>query len=206
MKIALDLDGVCFDFTGALHAYAVRQLLIDPSVPAVAGAWDFFLHDWGWSSAEFAEHISDAIEFGEIYTKSGFVFPGAVEGVAELRRQGHTIHVITDRARFGPAGMAAEQTFRWLDANGIVVDSVTFAQHKGEVLKADVAFDDAPHHWAAYRDAGVLCVLREHAYNAGVGHVRVPTFESFVRLVESLHFPQPTLRALEGAAEQRSAS
>lgn len=187
MRIALDLDGVCFDFTGALHAVSVKHKLIDPSVPATAGTWDFFLHEWGWSSEEFAENIRDAIEFGELYALPGFVFPGVVEGVAHLRERGHQVHVITDRARFGPPGMAAEQTFRWLDENGIVVDSVTFAQHKSGVLQGDIAFDDAPHHWEAYRAAGTLCVLRDHRYNQNSRlAIRAETFGSFVALVDSL--------------------
>lgn len=206
MKIALDLDGVCFNFTEALHTYAVDRRLIDPSVTKVASSWDWFQNEWGWEPGEFAEHISDAIEFWDLYARPGYIYPGVAEGVGELRRRGHQIHVITDRARFGPPGLAAGQTLQWLAEEGVEFDSVTFARHKGEVLKADIAFDDAPHHFTAYRDAGVLCVMREHPYNVGIGTIRVPAFPSFIQLVESLHFPTSTLRALEGAPEQRSAS
>jgi hypothetical protein len=187
MKIGLDLDGVCFNFTDALYSYAVHHQLIEPSASRIASTWDWFKHEWGWESGEFAERMTDAIEFWDLYARPGLVYPGVVEGVAELRRQGHTIHIITDRARFGPPGMAAEQTYRWLDAEGVEFDTVTFAQHKAAVLRADVAFDDAPHHWRAYQDAGAVCVLRDHPYNQDCEPaLRTPTFDGFVTLVNSL--------------------
>lgn len=209
MRIALDLDGVCFNFTDALHAWAVDHFLIDPSATKVAATWDWFKHEWGWESGEFEEHMLDAIEFGDLYARPSFVYPGVIEGVAELRRRGHTIHVITDRARFGPPGMAAEQTFRWLAENEIVADSVTFARDKAAVLQADIAFDDAPHHWRAYTAAGTVCVLRDQAYNQDCEPaLRAPTFDGFVQLVESLdhRIDLTTLATLYAQSASRGAA
>jgi hypothetical protein len=205
MRIALDLDGVCFDFTTALHDYAVRSRLIEPSATKVAATWDWFKHEWGWGSGEFEEHMTDAIEFGDLYARPGLVYPGVVEGVRYLRKQGHTIHVITDRARFGPPGRAAEQTFLWLDNEGIEFDTVTFARDKAAVLQADIAFDDAPHHWRAYTAAGTVCVLRDHPYNQACGPaLRTPTFDEFVQLVESFdRMDLATLAALYARSATR---
>lgn len=209
MRIAMDLDGVCFDFVEAFRQFCLKHKIGDPEMVArPALQWDFFTNDWGISREEFEDAIWVAIGNWDLYARPDFVFPGVVAGMHHLKELGHTLSIITDRSRFGPSGLAAAQTFQWLEDEGIPYDTVTFAQHKGEVLQADIAFDDATHHWQSYRDAGVICVLRTHPFNAAAPSpaLRADHFDGFVHLVENLErsVDIAQLRALYTAPTQRS--
>lgn len=128
MKIGIDLDGVCYDFTGAFCRY------VDMNHASV-NRWEFY-KDWGWSTSLFLKRCREAIKDGELFY-SGDLIPGTKKAFDTLRAMGHTIHLVTDRCSLDPDDTSdiIAGTRLWLIANGLNYETIHFTGDKDTVVK-----------------------------------------------------------------------
>lgn len=180
LRVGLDLDGVCYDFSGSLRQHLVTN---------VGGAWtafDFpdpdcweFYEDWGLDLGAFLLHCHDGVDAGVIFSH-GDPLPRVREACQWIKAAGHSIHVVTDRS-FGKPGAAARATLDWLARHEIQYDSVTFSADK-TIAAVDVMVDDKPENYAALTAAGVDAYLLSQPWNMHV--------EGAQRVLDLLHFAE----------------
>jgi 5'(3')-deoxyribonucleotidase len=179
VRIGVDLDGVCYDFVGALrkwiHESTGRPLATMPD----AECWDFFKYQWNMPTAEFLRLFDAGVAAGRIF-RFGPPLPGAVAGVQALQDAGHEIHIVTNRPQPG----ARENTLRWLAQHRIPFDSLTFSADK-TCVPTDVFIDDNIENYEALRAAGVSAVFYDQAWNRSHDGVRVHSWDAFVALCEA---------------------
>ena len=162
MKIGVDLDGVCADFTGGWqdHYYIWFG---HPSDFRYADRWDgnvegtHFEHEaefWAW------------IDLIPGFWSNLAVIPGALGTLMGLKDAGHTMVAVTSRHE-----KAKQQTYLWLKTNGFLafVDGVQHL-HKSAKHEAgcDVYIDDNPDALKALREQGIETVRFEQPWNRGV--------------------------------------
>ena len=104
---------------------------------------------------------------------------GAVEAIASLKTAGHTLVVVTARAR-----RLRRLTEAWLEYYGIAVDGLHFLEGgaKGPVVRAerlDLLVEDAPHNALAVAETGVPVLLFGAPYNRAVQHRLVERCEGW---------------------------
>lgn len=136
MRIALDLDGVCYHWekTGRYLLRTQRGCshLIYPSTD-----WDYIkrmvdAEDWDWL-------WSEGVELGLF--RYGHVITGAIEGVRELKARGHEVLVVTHRP-----SSAVQDTLDWLSYvrfEPAEVHILSDGRPKSSV-PADIYIDDRP--------------------------------------------------------------
>ncbi|GAB3863265.1 5'-nucleotidase [Nocardioides maradonensis] len=179
MRIGIDLDGVCYDFSASLRTYLeMSGGLPDGCVYADVLRWEFY-EDWGFSLDEFKQLCHDGVNAGVIFTH-GDPFPGVHEAFSRIRVAGHTIHIVTDRS-FGRPGAAAAATIDWLARHDLSFDSITFTADK-TVAGVDAMVDDKPENYAALRDAGVDAHLLTRPWNQHIPGAQ--------RVLDLLHFSE----------------
>jgi hypothetical protein len=128
MKIGIDLDGVCYDFTGAFCRYAEKD-------PASATKWEFY-KDWGWTTDHFLAVSRRAVRDDRLF-RWGDLIPGTKEAFDALYAMGHTIHLVTDRCSLDPedSGKIIAATKVWLDENNLSYSSLNFTGDKDTIVK-----------------------------------------------------------------------
>lgn len=124
--VAIDMDGVLYDFSSAIHYHASAYLRRDLSLPT---KWEFFL-DWGMTHNEFYSMLEELTVEEEIFNQ-GSPYPLVKEGWKSLREQGLKIHIITHRAQ-----SAYRQTTQWLERFQLLPDTLHFTDKKAHVLRA----------------------------------------------------------------------
>ncbi len=135
MRVGIDLDGVLYDFVGALRDYAGMH-----NAPE-ARRWEFY-EDWGWTREKFKEVCDAGVGDGEIFWR-GSPIDGAVELTHALKAAGHRVVIVTARD-FGSAGASRNATRSWLRAWGFHYDELHFAEDKTQ-FNLDWMLDDSPH-------------------------------------------------------------
>lgn len=151
MRIAVDLDGVCYNFTAALASYI--EQVTGERFSTKPQCWEFYATDWGMPLAEYLYWFKEGVDAGWIFAL-GEPAPGCIEALTALRADGHTIHLCTER---NIGRLAKVNTAKWLEAVGMPYDSLTFVTgDKSETLIADIAIDDRPKNVDQWIDAGVL--------------------------------------------------
>lgn len=138
MRVAVDLDGVVYDFVEALRHYLVTVHGYDPARLTPPTTWEFY-PEWGMTAEEFLDHCTTATDTGWMFC-TGEPIPGSKEALDTLRSEGHTIHIVTAR-NFG--NFSEINTRGWLDQYGIPRQSLTFA-HDKSIIDADIFIDDKP--------------------------------------------------------------
>lgn len=186
--IAVDLDGVLYDFVEVFAAEARRypHLRVPHSPRPIR--WEFY-RDWGMESDEFLEMFAVGVREGRIFW-SGPSYAGVVQGWARLRKHGHRVHIITDRSPAGAEVEAHQATQSWLAANGFDPDSLTITSQKGDAL-ADLVkdparaliVDDKPENLDQAWQVGVRGVLMDRPWNTHSNWPRVRSFTQFAALV-----------------------
>lgn len=180
LDIGVDLDGVCYDFAGAVRRHVLATTSrTHQSMPAPT-TWHFYETDWDMPLAEFIDHVNAGVAAGIIFG-TGDPYPGVQAGLTELLARGHRIHIITDRGRSGPPGAGEALTRAWLAEHDLPYTTLTVSGDKTAV-RTDVFIDDRPENYLALRGAGVDAFLRSHPYNAHVDTPpgrRVGTFADF---------------------------
>lgn len=176
LKVGIDLDGVCYDFSASVRAY-LDTLGGLPHYPAVT-RWEFY-EDWGLDLAGFLDVCHDGVDAGVIFTH-GEPYPNTAEAFARIKAAGHSIHVITDRS-FGKGGASEAATRAWLDCHGLPFDSLTFSADK-TVVRIDTMVDDKPDNYHALEAVGVDARLLSRPWNMHVPNAK--------RVLDLLHFAE----------------
>ena len=90
MRVGIDLDSCVYPFPEVWREWA--GLDVRP-----AGCWDFFKED-GYTEPQFLEIFEEGVDAGFIFAV-GNPIEGAIEALQELRKQGHTVHIVTESLR-----------------------------------------------------------------------------------------------------------
>ena len=185
LRLGIDLDGCVYDFVDSLRRTVAARTATAPSALTDACCWNFYSHCWGMTLEDFLEHFTAGVNSGVIFA-TGQPEPDAVAVLAQLRRAGHTLHVVTDRASVGAPGVAQSATATWLRANGIAVDSLTFSADKASV-PTDLFIDDRSENYLALQGSGTQPVLFDRPWNQDVtGALRVRGWQEFGQLVSQV--------------------
>lgn len=176
-RIAVDLDGVLYEFVGAIRQYVAEQTGRPLDSLPYATCWDFHEHDWGMSTEEFLTLWAQGVSEGRIF----WDLAPDPEGVAVLdaaRSAGHELVIVTHRAVRGVRlEFIEEATRRWAAEHRVPHDRLIVMQgDKAEVATAhgiDLAIDDAPRHHAEYVAGGIEVWLFDQPWNRHVDGDRV---------------------------------
>lgn len=145
--LSLDLDGVVADFVTGFQRALTRTL--GRHVPIV----DRTTYDLATTFAVPATVIDDVfqagVEDGTLFASCP-VIPGARDAVAALADAGWTIHVVTDRDRFGYGDQCRAVTEAWLTHHRIPYDALTLTADKSSVEGITAIVDDHPDHIAKF--------------------------------------------------------
>lgn len=181
MKLAIDLDGVVYDFVGVFRTYLeiVGEKKAEDMPPAKT--WEFFSDQWGMTFEQFWHHASKGVDEGYIF-KTGAPIFGAKETLERLASKGHTIHLVTDRS-FGKNSIP--NTVWWLEENGIPYDSLTVGADK-TVINTDLFLDDRDKNYLDALEVGnTTPVLFSRPWNDHVENaLRIGGWGSFLHLVD----------------------
>lgn len=180
MRVGIDLDGVCYDFAASVREFVTsagirfRHQCPDPT------RWEFY-EDWGMDLPEFLTACHRGVEAGTIFTH-GEPYPGTRDALNAMKANGHTLHVITDRA-FGRSGASEAATRAWLDAHRLPFDSLTFTADK-TIVRVDAMIDDKPANYDALNAAGVQVWMMDRPWNAAHPATRrVSTLAEFAEVI-----------------------
>jgi uncharacterized HAD superfamily protein len=141
MRLGIDLDGVVANFTEGWQRFYNREF----------GANLVVEDSQRWNDVVDLTHFNDIDEFWEwssdLEGRSLFwhlaTYPGAIESLHALDREGHDIVVITQKPRF-----AFDDTRDWLGRVGVPAMEVHILDmHGGRKweVDCDVYLDDGPH-------------------------------------------------------------
>lgn len=172
-RIAVDLDGVVYDWGGTVN-YLIRKhhgIDLEP-----ATHWDYVeqnvpAHVWQWL-------WSDGVTLGLF--RYGHHLKGSVDGLRALAEVG-ALEVVTHRPR-----AALQDTLRFVANLPDVFDGVHFltSQEPKSLVGCDVYLDDAPHVVEEVTRAGKRAVLFSQPWNADTrGHVRANGWDDVVPAV-----------------------
>lgn len=179
MRIAVDLDGVVYDFVDALRNYRVSKGIPYETMPEPQ-TWDMW-GDWGCSKHEFVQSMVEAEAAGLFH--QGKAYAGALDAINELKGAGHSIHIITHRLR----PQAQTSTIGWLASNNVPYDTLTFTENKCG-YPVDVCIEDNIDNAQAIEASGVPCVLLTRPWNEKHDYRhRVSSWNEFVEIVDERH-------------------
>ena len=136
MRVGLDLDGVTANF----HQRYIDEINDRHDSHLTLNDWKVWdLTNVPWiTPEEFNETIKYVNESGAFRHLEPI--RGALRGIERLRREGHSIHVITYRTF-----QARADTVPWLDYHGVDFETLSFSKEKGELcrsLSIDYMVDD----------------------------------------------------------------
>lgn len=187
MRLGIDLDGVVADFNrGWVHLYN-RQFGTSLD-PGEVDAWDGIpglthfedMGDfWRWSSDLDGRTLFWHLE----------PYPGAVEALHDLDRDGHQIVIITTKPRF-----AVDDTRQWIAEHRLPVSEIHILEDKWTV-DCDVYLDDGPHilpRLVARRPDRVVCRYVRPWNHPVAGVIDVNDFDQFCALVLRLESASTT--------------
>jgi 5'(3')-deoxyribonucleotidase len=195
MRIGVDLDGVVYDFVGALRDYLVEVHSYDPAHLKSPTTWAFG-PEWGLTEEEFNHHCDEATDAEWLFVY-GDPIPGAHSAISYLREQGHSIHIITAR-NFGTK--SESNTRIWLDRHNFPRQSLTFA-HDKTILDADIFIDDKRSNIDGLNAAGKYARLLKDPVcpdrKDSNGHpFLVESWQHFVETVDELDCYQTSLEGV----------
>jgi len=184
MRIAIDLDGVCYNFTASLAGYI--EHMTGERFSHIPSCWEFYQTDWGMSLDEYLHWFNEGVQAGWVFSL-GAPYPEVVEALTQLRAEGHTIHLITERNIGG--NRAKLNTIDWLDAYEIPYDTLTFSTgNKSDIVKVDIAVDDRPKNVDEWDAAGVpvYCMNFDEREDVRAHWAYIPyDWDNFIDLVHT---------------------
>ncbi len=121
IKLAVDLVGVCFDFTANLRSYLVAHAGFKPDRCPPPTRWEFY-RDWGMSTRRFLLACDRATDAGWLFQHDPPI-RGARPALWSLANAGAEIHLITARG-FGKPGRAEQATRSWLREFSVPFDTM----------------------------------------------------------------------------------
>lgn len=180
MKLGIDLDGVCADFTnGAVEALHREFRITVPLIEGDVPTWDYIEEQvgperWSWI---WRKAVPQGL-FGSLN-----VMPGAREAISRLSE--HDVFFLTNRPR-----NARRDTYRWVLESFHIQPAgiITFktGESKG-VLPCDFYIDDKPENCEliARDQPDARVILHNRLYNRGYGWpgVRVDNLIEFADIV-----------------------
>jgi len=177
--VAIDLDGVMFDFANVIKEHFSECLDRDLPDPV---KWEFY-DEWGLTAEQFYYLLDEFSKERDLFNSEAPV-PHSMVGWQSLRDQNLRLHVITHRS---PS--AWEQSIRWLERYRMVPDSLHFSGDKANILTAIsidecAAIDDHVSQYVSYRDAGVHAYLMTQTWNALYPGRRVSSLPEFADIIK----------------------
>lgn len=198
MKIAVDLDGVMYEWSKTAR-YMLREYKGYPRsgpMGVESQDWDYLMNnitpeDWDWLWKE-------GIELGLF--RYGHVVTGSQIGVRKLREQGHKVSIVTHRP-----DSAVADTIDWLSLlqnprAGVVFDGVhilTNGERKSSVV-GDVLVDDKPSNiedWVGHGRRGILFDREWNQDETPAGSIRAYGWEDVTDIVEQMNEKEEALAA-----------
>lgn len=172
MKLAIDLDGVVFDFTSAMNRWA-KEHHGEPEV--LPTNWDWFQK---WKQPAHFRAIMSNRDFWRTLEP----YPDAMDGLAALHKLGHDITFITHRPMEADAGTDYALGY-WELWHPLVMAS---GNKSLEAMKRDItwAVDDLPATVRQYHNAKIKAYLFDRPWNQDADHPRVFDWGELVRQVE----------------------
>lgn len=161
LKIALDLDGVCYEWEKTARymlrrKYSQERLAIPIELFSPSQTWETIQDavspekwDWLWN---------EGVELGLF--RYGHCVRGAIEGVEALGELG-SVSIVTARPL-----QAVKDTQEWVSFmfNRAKVKDIIFKDSKHEV-EADVYIDDGPHHILKLHELGKKVIVFRQPWN-----------------------------------------
>jgi uncharacterized protein len=168
MKFGFDIDDTLINLRE--HAFHIYNKKLNQNIPL-----DVFhqlerveIHEpFGLTDEQGSEMWNSTLE--EIYYTTCPPFPGAVELLQELDREGHEIYYITSRPR-----EHGERTMEWMCALGFPIKKEQFYYgmqdeekvHIIKELQLDYYFDDKPHVLnTLLEDSSTKVFVKDQSYN-----------------------------------------
>jgi 5'(3')-deoxyribonucleotidase len=161
LDIGVDLDGVCYDFVGALRHYLVTHEGFPEYDLGESTSWNFFKDNWNMSTSDFLKFFAAGVDAGIVFIH-GEAMEGCAETITRLRERGHKVHIVTHRS-VGTLSVAS--TDAWLRREGIPFDTLCFSEDK-TIVKTDIFIEDKVENFCALERAGVDAVLMNQKWNA----------------------------------------
>ena len=190
MKIALDCDGVLYEFerTARYMERAYRGYAREGPMGKESTRWDYIKEhvkpeDWNWL-------WSVAVKLG--LWRYGHVVQGALKGIQELTKAGHELIVITARPTNAIPDTVAWLNFIQKPEAGVFFTGIHILSN-GEpksIIKADVLVDDKPENVWEWMEAGRIAILFDRPWNrtplATDAIVRARDWPDVVSIIEEL--------------------
>ena len=198
LTINIDMDGVIYDFNGAMTSFAEVEL--DRKLPTTQ-TWNMW-EAWGISREEFYRLFHDAINYGHVF-RVGHEVPGAVNAVHELVAYQHRVRVVTSKKlRYPSSTKAAQiQVIRWLAEQDLLNKVELAFAHNKQGYQADVIIDDKPNlKWA---QRGELNLLFAQPWNLDVpdeayhGPTQITRVENWTEVLDQVRWHEEYLRPLD---------
>lgn len=188
MRIGIDLDGVCYQWTKTAR-YMLREIL--PNSPyhkhgplgQECSKWDYIKdhvskehNDWLWK---------EGVELGLF--RHGHLFPGTIKALRALAKYGRLV-AITQRPH-----RASEDTFAWINFHRLPFREVHILQGepKTEVAQCDVYIDDRPKNCIELKTAfsdSTVCIpdrpWNQEFSACASGCVRTYSWDEFVQIAK----------------------
>jgi uncharacterized HAD superfamily protein len=183
MKFGFDIDDTLINLRE--HAFNLYNQKLNQNVPIETfhKLNKVEIHEpFGLTDAQGKEMWISSLE--EVYYTSCPAFPGAVETLQQLEKQGHDIYYITARPK-----VHGERTKDWMKENGFPVHDQRFFygmqdHEKVEIIKTldlDYYFDDKPEVLNTLLNETVKIYLRDQSYNR---HLNLPRIVNWSDLEE----------------------
>lgn len=186
MRVGWDLDGVVYDFPGAVAAWFNREHGIPMDKMPTPHQWEIW-HGWGMTKADWIAATDAGVRAGFIYGE-GLPTPDAVWVSHKLRADGHTQHIVTARANFGGHLAAQRNTEQWTRRVGFHYDTLDLTSDKTSVA-VDVMIEDNLDNYDALDAAGVHVVLIDRPWNHDDGQRRrIYRLRQYLHVVDELEF------------------
>ena len=177
--VAIDVDGVLFDFAGVVTKHFSDYFGTELPAPK---NWEFF-EDWGLSAEAFYTLLDHLTVEREIFNE-GSPIPKTMVGWQAMREQGLRLHVITHRS-----WSAHAQTIQWLERYQLIPDSLHFTGDKAPVLASlaldeFASIDDHYDQYAHYKAYDTKAFLFTQPWNAGHPGRRVSNLVEFADAIK----------------------
>jgi len=158
--VAIDLDGVVFDFARVVTNVFSKHLGKDLPAPK---NWEFY-DEWGLTAHDFYA-LLDGLTVETEFFNSESPIRHTMKGWQMLRDQNLKLHIITHRS-----ACAYDQTVKWLERYRLIPDTLHFSGDKASILSAIVvdegaSVDDNIGQYEDYSDRGIRAYLFNQPWN-----------------------------------------
>ncbi|QBP33334.1 phosphatase [Gordonia phage BrutonGaster] len=161
--IGIDLDGVLYDFAGALRKFLVKHHGWTSEMCEEPQSWTFY-ENWGLNEEGFRFVCNRAATVGELFNVSDCTDWEAVRQVRRLSECPNLkLHIITARHFGAHSSMSHEATASWL-RHLFDYDTLTFSNDK-TIIKTDYFIEDSARNHVKLRRNGTKSYLLTQAWN-----------------------------------------